>query len=275
MTDIIINKKLYSMKKYHLVMLLGIVVVPLIGIGTVYAVSTLTKNDEIKLKQEMKSKDVERSVDLIGVFAPGFVTELTDAKTEYTKEYGDGNFQILEYNGYTFLIPPGKLEKLADVKEKIDTLVADNNKKIPSDGTEAKQIAKIRQVFGTQGEIAYDITIGAYTDEKGFQYNFSDGELINKQVGINSSLQTKFEQAYPKLKQGVVNARVITNEQAKSEADQIIDKVFTEDIADSLKKSANYVDLGNARVGIVYGNMEAQVLVDQATGDIINFNKAK
>jgi|GEM_PF-3651526 hypothetical protein len=256
-------------------MLLGIVVVPLIGIGTVYAVSTLTKNDEIKLKQEMKSKDVERSVDLIGVFAPGFVTELTDAKTEYTKEYGDGNFQILEYNGYTFLIPPGKLEKLADVKEKIDTLVADNNKKIPSDGTEAKQIAKIRQVFGTQGEIAYDITIGAYTDEKGFQYNFSDGELINKQVGINSSLQTKFEQAYPKLKQGVVNARVITNEQAKSEADQIIDKVFTEDIADSLKKSANYVDLGNARVGIVYGNMEAQVLVDQATGDIINFNKAK
>ena len=263
------------MKKYNIVLLTGLLVIPLLGASAVYAVTSLSKNDEVALKQAMKPQNAERGVDLIGIFAPGFITELANAKTEYDQEYGGGNYKVIGYEGYTLIVPPTKTENIAKAKARVDAIIANEKSSTPTADIKASQIAQIHDVFGVEGVIVYNAAIGAYTDEKGFQYNFSNGELVNKQVGINSSLQTLFAQAYPHLQSTVINTAVITSEQAKVVSDKILDKLFDVSHASSLKNNVKYVDLGNSRVGITYGDMEVQMLVDKATGDVIHYSKVK
>jgi hypothetical protein len=264
-------------RHYKIALLIGILVLPLLGAGAIQATRLLTKDEEIQLKQQMKPQVPagERTVDLIGTFAPGFEKELEQAKAQYVKEYGEGNFQVIGYHGYTLLVPFAKAEKIADVKAKIDVVIASHDKSVPSASIEASQIAKIREVFDIKGAIAYNSVIGAYTDDKGFQYNFTDGELVNKQVGITGALQTKFEQSYPHLKPGVASNAAITNEEAKNASDRIIDKAFGADRANELKANVRFEDLEGARVGIVYGDLEVQMLVDKVTGDVIHYSKVK
>jgi hypothetical protein len=164
---------------------------------------------------------------------------------------------------------------LTDAKAKVDAILTGQKNSTPSDSTETAEVAKIREMFGVKGTVSYDSTIGAYTDERGFQYNFVNGELVNKQVGITPALHAKFEQAYPHLKEGVQRTAVITKEQARATADQVVDKAFTSDQAKNLKNNVQYVDFKDARLGVVYGNTEVQILIDLVTGDVIHYSKVK
>lgn len=264
-----------SIKKINLAFLVAMLALPLLGIGTVYAIKSLTKGDEIVLKQKMAPKDAKKSTELVGIFAPGFEVELSEAMTQYAKEYGEGNFQTLEYNGYILLIPPlASTDGLADAKAQVDNAVLGQKSNMPDATARTLQIAKIREVFGVEGALLYDTVLGAYTDEKGFQYNFENGSLVSKQIGITSILNAKFEQAYPHFKPSVVRVATISSEQAQLKADRVIGKLFASDRVDSLKANVRRIDFGDARVGLVYGSKEIYILIDQVTGDVINFNKA-
>lgn len=263
------------MKRIRLVILTSTLLLLIIGIGAVQAIKLMTKGDQIKLKQEMIPQDREEATSMVGIFAPGFEKELAEAKALYAKEYGEGNFQVLTQNGYTLLVPPGmNPDAITDAKAQIesDASAAANN--APNAAIQASQIAKIRDVFGTDGAITYQAALGAYTDEKGFQYNFKDGDLIGKQIGITSALNIKFEKAYPHLAPGVPRTANISSEQARANADQAVNKLFGLDRAAILMASVKSDDFGDARMVFVYGNNEVNVLVDQVTGDIINLNIA-
>jgi hypothetical protein len=263
------------MKKIRLAVMISALFLPLL-VGSVYAVNkTLTKEDEVKLKQDMKPDNAVESTQLVGIFAPGFEIELADAKLEYTKEYGEGNFQVLEYNSYTLLVPPNlSVDALTDSKTQVDNMALGQQSDGVDSKTQTAEITKIREVFGVEGEIVYIPSIQAYADEKGFQYNFGDGELNSKQVGITKALHAKFEAAYPHLNSEVSRTAVVSTEQARAISDQLIDRLYTIDTANNLKASEQNVDFGNARTGFVYGDREVHVLVDLVTGDVINFNKA-
>lgn len=271
-----------SIIKRHnkIALLIGILVLPLLGASVIHATRLLTKDEEIQLKQQMKPAVPvgERAVDLVGIFAPGFETELASAKTGYEKEYGAGNFQVIDYKGFTLLVPPTKTgDDIARAKQEVDTQIASQKNKTPSAGLQNSQIAKIREVFGTSGSIVYDSFLGAYTDEKGFQYNFENGELVNKQVGVTSSLAAKWAKAYPYLAgDAQVPSSVLSEDQAKTGTDKVIEKAFDADQAKTLKQSVKFTAFDGVRLGIVYGgNYEVKMMVDRVTGDIIHYSKDK
>jgi hypothetical protein len=270
----LINQIRIMLKKRYILSAVVILGVLAIGIGTVQAVRLLTKAEKIQLKQEVAPK-AERSIERIGIFAPGFELEREDAIVKYAKEYGDGNFQVINYKGYTLIVPPVKADKLDKIKEQIDAQVFAEERSTPTADIQTSQIAKIRDVFGATGSIEYNPAMGAYTDDQGFQYNFVDGKLVNKQVGANSVLHAKFEQAYPHFKPDTVRTSKISNEEARTVTDQVVAKLFASERADNLKSNVQFRDLGDARLGIVYGDKEAQFLVDQVTGDVIHYSKIK
>ncbi len=256
----------------------GVMALALVGVGSVKALQ-LRRADEIQLKQKMKP-DVaagDRTVDLIGIFPPGFDAEVSSAKTDYEKEYGAGKFQVVDYKGYTLVVPPSKSGKdLADSEKDVDTQIASAQSDTPTAAVQASQIATIRNVFGTAGDIAYNSFMGAYTDDKGFQYNFYHGELMGKQVGVTNSLAAKFESAYPQFKEGAVpaGATTLTEAQAKASADKVVAKALGTG-ASSVMAKASVLPLGGPRLGITYGDNEVQVLVDTVSGDIIHYSKNK
>lgn len=260
---------------YKLLLFIGVSVILLLGVGSLQAIKSLTKVEEIQRKQEMTPKDTERSVDRIGIFAPGLELESQESAVLYTKEYGEGNFQVAVYKGYTLIIPPGKIARLDSVKEQVDAQVFAQERGTPSSYLKISQISQIRDVFEVKGVITYNAAMGAYTDDKGFQYNFADGELVNKQVGANGVLHAKFEQAYPHFKPGVARTATVSNEQAKAITDRIISKLFSADRVNRLKTAIRYENFGEARLGIIYGDKEVQILVDQVTGDVIHYSKIK
>lgn len=118
------------MKRIRLVILTSTLLLLLIGIGTVQAIKFITKDDEIKLKQEMIPQDREEATSIIGIFAPGFEKELAEAEALYVEKYGEGNFQIITENGYTLLVPPDmNPDAVADAKAQIEsnaTAIANN-----------------------------------------------------------------------------------------------------------------------------------------------------
>lgn len=267
------------MTKKHskIALFVGVMSLALVGVGSVKALQ-LRHADEVQLKQQMKPDAVgDRAVDLVGIFPPGFDTDVASAKTDYEKEYGAGKFQVVDYKGYTIFVPPSKSSKdLADAEKNVDTQIASAQNDTPSAAVQASQIAKIREVFGTAGDIAYNSFMGAYTDDKGFQYNFYHGELMGKQVGVTNILAAKFASAYPQFKEGAVpaGATTLTEAQAKASADKVVAKVLGTN-AGSVMAKASILPLGGPRLGITYGDNEVQVLVDTVSGDIIHYSKDK
>lgn len=257
----------------------GALAVALVGVGSVQAYGLL-KSDEIRLKQEMKPQVPagERSVDLIGIYPPGFETDLASASAAYGKEYGAGNYQIVGYKGYTLVVPPSKSGKeLDEAKQDVDAQIASAQDNTPAASMQAGQIAKIREVFGTTGNIVYNTFMGAYTDEKGFQYNFYKGELMGKQVGVTNALAEKFNSAYPHFKEGAAPAGVtaLSQVQARVKADAALEKAFGPERASSLQAKVEFLPLGGPRLGITYGDSEVQMLVDTVSGDIIHYSRSK
>jgi hypothetical protein len=264
-------------KHYKAAIFVGAMALALAGIGTVKALQ-LKKADEVQLKLAMKPVVPvgDRTVDLIGIFPPGFDTEVASAKADYEKEYGAGNFQVVSYKGYTIIVPPAKNGELAKSERDVDTQIASAQSDAPSASLQASQIAQIRNVFGTAGDIAYNPFMGAYTDEKGFQYNFYQGELVGKQVGVTSSLAAKFDSAYPHFKEGAVpaGAATLTEAQAKAGADKVVSKALGAKAASVMAK-AGFLPLSGPRLGITYGDNEVEVLVDTVSGDIIHYSRSK
>ena len=264
-------------KHYKAALFVGALTLALAGVGTVKALQ-LKKADETRLKQAMKPVVPvgERTVDLIGIFPPGFDTEVASAKADYEKEYGTGNFQVVGYKGYTIIVPPAKSGELAKSEQDVDTQIASAQNDTPSAAVQASQIAEIRNVFGVAGGIAYNPLMGAYTDEKGVQYNFYKGELMGKQVGVTSSLAAKFDSAYPYFKEGAVpaGAATLTEAQAKAQADKVVAKALGSN-AGAVMAKAGFLPLSGPRLGITYGDNEVQVLVDTVSGDVIHFSRSK
>lgn len=264
-------------RHYKAALFVGVMALAMAGIGTVKALQ-LKKADEVQLKLAMKPVVPvgDRTVDLIGIFPPGFDAEVASAKTDYEKEYGAGNFQAVSYKGYTLVVPPSKSGELAKSEQDVDTQIASAQSDTPSASLQTSQIAEIRDVFGTAGEIAYNPFMGAYTDGKGFQYNFYKGELMGKQVGVTSSLAAKFDSAYPYFKEGAVpaGAATLTEAQAKTGADKVVAKALGTN-AGSVMAKANFLPLSGPRLGITYGDNEVQVLVDTVSGDVIHFSRSK
>lgn len=264
-------------RHYKAALFVGALTLVLAGVGTVKALQ-LRKADETQLKQAMKPVVPvgEREVDLIGIFPPGFDTEAAAAKADYEKEYGAGNFQAVSYKGYTILVPPAKSGELAKSEQDVDTQIASAQNDAPSASLQASQIAEIRSVFGTAGDVVYNPLMGAYTDEKGFQYNFYKGELMGKQVGVTSSLAEKFDSAYPYFKEGAMPAGVtaLTEAQAKTRADKVVTKALGSNAAAVMAK-AGFLPLSGPRLGITYGDNEVQVLVDTVSGDVIHYSRSK
>ena len=266
-------------KYYKTALLAAAIILPLAGIGTVKAIQML-KADEIQMKQQMKPEvpTGQRAVDFIGIYPPGFDTDLAKTTADYEKEYGKGNFQIISYKGYTLLVPPSKTGKeLNNAREDVDNQISSAQSDTPSAELQATQIAKIREVFGTTGNIAYNSFMGAYTDEKGFQYNFYKGQLMGKQVGVTNALADKFNSTYPHFKEGIVpeGSVALTQAQARVKADAAIDKAFGPERASSLKAKVAFTPLSGPRLGITYGDNEVQVLIDTVTGDIIHYSRNK
>lgn len=265
------------MKKHFIIASLGLAVCLAVGIGITYASQALTKQDEVAIKQAMKPEVPVggRMVDMVGVFPPQFESDADAQIKAYDKEYGKDNVQVLSYKGYTLIVPPGKTTEADKVEQRIDANIKSQQLATPQEGIQQRDIGRIKEVFGTQEAVSYDATIGAYVDESGNQYNFVQGQLVNKQVGVTSVLQQKWEKKYPHLNDSSAAQTVITDEQAKDKASKLLDKLFSVEQADKLKAKVEATSIDDKLTGIVYGDNEASVLVDKVTGDIIAYSKIK
>jgi hypothetical protein len=265
------------MKKNFIIASLGLAVCLAVGIGITYASQVLTKQDEVALKQAMKPEVPagERMVDMVGVFPPQFESDADAQIKAYDKEYGKDNVQVLSYKGYTLIIPPGKTAEVDKAKQRIDGNIKSQQSATPQESIQQRDVDRIKEVFGTQDTVSYDATIGAYVDESGNQYNFVQGQLVNKQVGVTSALQQKWEKKYPHLNGSSTTQAVVTEEQAKDKAGKLLDKLFSVERASELKTKVEVTSIDDKLTGIVYGDNEASVLVDKVTGDIIAYSKIK
>jgi hypothetical protein len=264
------------MKKHFIIASLGLAVCLAVGIGITYASQALTKQDEVALKQAMKPEVPagERMVDMVGVFPPQFESDADAQIKAYDKEFGKDNVQVLNYQAYTIIVPPGKTAEADKAKQRIDANIKSQQSAIPQQGIQQRDIDRIKEVFGTQ-DASYDSTIGAYVDESGNQYNFVKGELVNKQVGATPALQQKWEKKYPHLNGSSVAQAVVTEEQAEDKAGKLLDKLFSVERAGELKTKVEATLIDDKLTGIVYGDNEASFLVDKVTGDIIAYSKIK
>lgn len=266
-----------SKKKIALVALAITVCFVAVGTGATYAARQLTKQEEIALKHQMKPEVPvgERSVDMIGIFPPEFEDSVNSYLAMYEKEYGNGITQVITYKGYTLLVPPGKVGEVEKVKAEIDGNLQSQQKATPSVDVQNQNIQQIRDVFGVQENIAYDSNVGAYVDERGFQYNFYKNDLVNKQEGITPGLQQKFEKHYPSLTDsGAGNAPVLAEDKAKATAEKVIAKLFDTNKANALKSKAE-ISSNDNRMLVVYGDNEVRFLLDKVSGDIIYYGKTK
>lgn len=267
-----------SKKKIAIVALAAAVCFVAVGAGATYAMKQLTKQEEMALKQQMKPVVPvgERSVDMIGIFAPQFQENVSSYLAMYEKEYGKGITRVVAYKGYTLLIPPNKSEdEVEKIKAGIDSTLQSQEKATPSSDVQNQDIKKIRDVFGVKENIAYDSNIGAYVDERGFQYNFHQNQLVNKQEGVTPGLQQKFEKHYPHLAgSGSGNAPALAEDRAKAIAEGVIAKIFGADKTNALKSKAE-ISSDDNRLLIVYGDNEVRLLLDKVSGDIIYYGKNK
>ncbi len=264
-------------KKSYLIIGIALLGLALAGTLGVQAMKGLTKGDEVALKQEMKPEVAEdqQAVNRIGIFPPSLEAEVAAVLPDYEKVYAKEDVQILDYRGYTLVVPPTRLGDLTDTKARIDEDIEAQSLRTPQITQQEKDIAEIRRVFGTEGEISFNSIIGAYTDEKGSQYNFVDGELVNKQIGITSNLRQKWEQAYPYFNGGQKASLAFDEVQSRDVADEVINKLFDQEEAQGLEGQVAVESIGEAGIGFVYGDNEARVLVDKVTGDIIHYSKVK
>lgn len=252
-----------------------------VGGGATYAMRQLTKQEEVALKHQMKPEVPvgERPVDMIGIFPPQFEESANSYLAMYENEYGKEVTQVIAYKGYTLLVPPSKTTEVEKVKADIDHNLESQQKATPSSGVQNQNIQKIREVFGVQEKIAYDSNIGAYVDERGFQYNFYKNELVNRQEGITPVLRHQWEGHYPYLAGSEAATRAInsaiTDERAKLIAGEVVAKLFDANKANELKSKVETSSVDDYRLLVVYGDNEARVLLDKVSGDIIYYGKIK
>jgi len=266
-------------KRKVLIVLLMTICFVVVGFGATYAMKHFTKQDEIVLKEQLKVDTPigERAIDMIGVFPPQFEDDAAYHLAMYEKEYGQEAVQFITYNGYTLIIPPNKIsDEINKVKDDIDHNIQSRQKETPSLDIQAKNISEIRDVFGVQENIVYDFIIGAYVDDRGYQYNFYNDTLVSKQIGITSTLQQKWKESYPYLVDlSITKSSIISEEEVKAGANAIITKLFDGDKASKLKTEVKLSFIDGYRVLIIYGDNEVRFLVDKASGDIIYYGKIK
>lgn len=261
-----------------LMVIAGVGLSLILTFSVVNAFTPNTKQQEVTLKQNFKPEANlgQRSVDAVGIFAPGFTNEAEMAAVNYQEVYGSGNVQLLDYKGFTLVIPPTK--SLADValaKSEVDMQITANENKIPSAETQEKQIEKIRSVFDVVGLISFDSFLGAYTDEYGFQYNFWEDELINKQIGATSTLASRFANKHPHLIENRRVGALMSIQEIRRRADLVIRQLFPSSKAVELSQKVAISQIDALRIGLTYGDNEVQVLFDTFTGTIIHYSKNK
>ncbi len=270
-----------KIRKTALIALTMVICFLAVGGGVTYAMRQLTKQEEIELKHQMKPEVPvgERTVDMIGIFPPQFEESANSYLVMYEKEYGRGVTQVVAYKGYTLLVPPNQKGEVEKVKADIDHNLESQQKATPSSDVQSQDIQKIRDVFGVKESISYDPVIGAYVDERGFQYNFYQNELVNKQEGITPVLRQKWEERYPYLATSETIAQtvssVITESQAKAIAGEVVTRLFNASKASELKSHVEMNPIDDYRLLVVYGDNEVNILLDKVSGDIIYYGKIK
>lgn len=216
----------------------------------------------------------ERMVSRIGVFPPGFNEQTQLMLQEYEKEYGAGNVQTIDYQGYTLIVPPTKAHLLYEVQQDIDRQIASQKEHIPSGAQQKKDKAAIRRLFGTQGSLIFNPTMGVYADEQGYQYVLHDGIIVSKSVGVTDSLRRKWEAAHPLLKTpapATASSSLLTEEQAGRLADSIIENVRSTDPDSAPREREKNVYRLGTTIGFDYGKVK--ILIDRNSGEAIHFSR--
>lgn len=257
-----------------------VIIIALVAVFTAVSASAagsvsrlLSKNEEIKLKQE-NAQSIVKPINMIGIFGAGFENEAETAKKEYGKEYGAKGYQSIVYKGFTLVVPPGKTDSdIESAKRAVDDQLIAQSNKTPSSEIQREQIAKIRNVFSIQGDIEFDPFIGAYTDDKGFQYNFKNGLLIGKQVGVSERLLNKFWNAFPHLKSESNSIeKMLTNEEIIANVSVIIEKLLGTEKLNNFKQNMELQVLEGGRVALAQKDGSIRVMADQKTGEVIYFS---
>lgn len=220
------------------------------------------------------SQTDERMVSRIGVFPPGFDEQAQAMIQEYEKEYGEGNVQTINYQGYLLIVPPTKAHLLYEVQQDIDRQIVSQKEHTPSGAQQKKDKSAIRRFFGTQGSLIFNPTMGVYADEQGYQYVLHDGVIVSKSIGVTDSLRRKWEETHPLLKTPVpatVGTSLLTEEQASRLADSIIEKVRSTDLDSAPREREKNVSRLGTTMGFDYGKVK--ILIDRNSGEVIHFSR--
>jgi hypothetical protein len=248
----------------------------LITVGTVWAKGGMDEKSQ-KANSQVEIPVGERFVDRIGIVPPGFDDELQSELLQFQKNYENQTITTLDYMGYKLIIPPAKNNEaeIQIVKNKIDEDIKNQDANIPAKSQQDNEINKIRSVFNVEGSLVYNNVLGAYTDEKGFQYNFENGELVSKIVSVMPSVAKSFAVNYPYLKENGSAQVKFSDDAAFQVSDPIIEKLYNSDKVQSLKETKKIIPMDQYRVGVVYGDNDVNVLFDKVSGDIISYSKVK
>jgi hypothetical protein len=211
----------------------------------------------------------DRLVDQIGIFPPGYEEQSSLMVQEYEKVYGSTNTKVIEYQGYVLIVPPSKESFILDAQHTVDAQIAEQKAHTPSNSQQKKDRAVIRKTLGTEG-ITYDSLIGAYVDGDGYQYVLSNGILVNKSVGVTDSLRNEWERRHVLSSAIEMNSQLLTDEQTKSIAEEVVRRSYSDAREPSLQKQLP-TQTKDRRMALDYGDV--RVLIDRATGEIIHFSR--
>jgi len=264
--------------KYPLLLGIGsLLVLLVVAVGS--AQNTAVVSDEKQSKAEKaavtdSSQASERMVSRIGVFPPGFDEQARAMFQEYEKEYGEGNVQTINHQGYLLIVPPTKAHLLYEVQQDVDRQIVSQKEHTPAVAQQKKEKAAIRRLFGAQGPLSFNPTMGVYADERGYQYVLHDGVIVSKSIGVTDSLRRRWEETHPVLKTPVpatAGASLLTEEQAGRLADSIVENVRTTDPDSALRVRERKAHRLGTTTGFDYG--EVKILVDRKSGEVIHFSR--
>jgi hypothetical protein len=211
----------------------------------------------------------QRLVDQIGIFPPGYEEQFLLMLEEYGQAHGSGNTRVVEYQGYRLIVPSSKESLIADAQRNIDEQLAAQKAHTPSDLQQKKDKAVIRRAWGT-AEVKYDPLIGAYIDDDGYQYVFSDGTLVSKSVGVTDALRKRWEERHLLSNAVDMNSPLLSEAKVRGIADSAFKRTYPDWQEDDVTRPVRAKNW-DRRMALDYGDVK--ILIDRSNGEIVHFSK--
>lgn len=213
--------------------------------------------------------------DKVGIFPPGFSEQASLMLRQYEIDNGLGMVQMLTYRGYQIIVPASLTTNIETTKREIDGLIAAQADRVPSKQQQNADKSEIQRLFGVDVSATYNQSLGAYVDNRGYQYKLINGVVVSKSVGVTDELRRKWLESHPHFNDGNHSGaalETLPDSALKNRAEEILNK--TSSPIESVIQRLQQADWPKGKLQTAFDFGSVKVLVDRTSGEIIAYSNA-